>query len=47
MTVKCLFSEGENVRLRAENVEHKGIVTSAVDVEVQCPVELILRPWRC
>jgi repressor LexA len=47
VTVKRLFREGENVRLQAENGEHKDIVTSAVDVEVQGPVELILRPWRC
>ena len=47
VTVKRLFREGENVRLRAENGEHKDIVASAEDVEVQGRVELILRrPWR-
>ncbi|MEJ7631468.1 MAG: transcriptional repressor LexA [Rubrobacteraceae bacterium] len=47
VTVKRLFREGENVRLRAENGEHKDIVAPAEDVEVQGRVELILRrPWR-
>jgi len=47
VTVKRLFREGENVRLRAENGEHKDIVAPARDVEVQGRVELILRrPWR-
>lgn len=46
-TTARLFREGENVRLRAENGEHKDIVASAEDVEVQGRVELILRrPWR-
>ena len=47
VTVKRLFREGENVRLRAENGEHNYIVAPAEDVEVQGRVELILRrPWR-
>lgn len=51
VTVKRLFREpgpeGENVRLRAENGEHKDIVAPADEVEVQGRVELILRrPWR-
>jgi len=47
VTVKRLFREGANVRLRAENGEHRDIVASAEDVEVQGRVELILRrPWR-
>ena len=47
VTVKRLFREGENVRLRAENGEHKDIVAPAEDVEVHGRVELILRrPWR-
>ncbi len=47
VTVKRLFREGENVRLRAENGEHGDIVAPAEDVEVQGRVELILRrPWR-
>lgn len=47
VTVKRLFREGENVRLRAENGEHKDIVAPAREVEVQGRVELILRrPWR-
>ena len=47
VTVKRLFREGENVRLRAENGEHRDIVAPAEDVEVQGRVELILRrPWR-
>lgn len=47
VTVKRLFREGENVRLQAENGEHKDIVAAAEDVEVQGRVELILRrPWR-
>lgn len=47
VTVKRLFREGENIRLRAENGEHKDIVAPAEDVEVQGRVELILRrPWR-
>ena len=47
VTVKRLFREGENVRLRAENGEHKDIVAPAEEVEVQGRVELILRrPWR-
>lgn len=47
VTVKRLFREGENIRLRAENGEHKDIVSPAEDVEVQGRVELILRrPWR-
>lgn len=47
VTVKRLFREGENVRLRAENGEHRDIVAAAEDVEVQGRVELILRrPWR-
>lgn len=47
VTVKRLFREGKNIRLRAENGEHRDIVTPAEDVEVQGRVELILRrPWR-
>lgn len=47
VTVKRLFREGENVRLRAENGEHRDIVAPAEEVEVQGRVELILRrPWR-
>ncbi len=47
VTVKRLFREGENVRLRAENGEHRDIVAPAEGVEVQGRVELILRrPWR-
>lgn len=47
VTVKRLYREGENVRLRAENGEHRDIVAPAEDVEVQGRVELILRrPWR-
>ncbi len=51
VTVKRLFRErgpeGDNVRLRAENGEHKDIVAPSGDVEVQGRVELILRrPWR-
>ncbi len=47
VTVKRLFREGEDVRLRAENGEHRDIVAPAEDVEVQGRVELILRrPWR-
>lgn len=47
VTVKRLFREGENVRLRAENGEHKDIVVPAEELEVQGRVELILRrPWR-
>ncbi len=47
VTVKRLFREGENIRLRAENGEHRDIVAPAEDVEVQGRVELILRrPWR-
>jgi repressor LexA len=47
VTVKRLFREGENVRLRAENGEHQDIVVPASEVEVQGRVELILRrPWR-
>ncbi|CAA9480200.1 MAG: hypothetical protein AVDCRST_MAG05-1231 [uncultured Rubrobacteraceae bacterium] len=47
VTVKRLFREGETVRLRAENGEHKDIVAPAGEVEVQGRVELILRrPWR-
>lgn len=47
VTVKRLFREGENVRLRAENGEHKDIVAPAEEVQVQGRVELILRrPWR-
>jgi repressor LexA len=49
--VKRLFRErgpaGENVRLRAENGEHRDIMAPAEDVEIQGRVELILRrPWR-
>lgn len=47
VTVKRLFREGENIRLRAENGEHRDIVAPAEAVEVQGRVELILRrPWR-
>lgn len=47
VTVKRLFREGETVRLRAENGEHRDIVAPAEEVEVQGRVELILRrPWR-
>lgn len=47
VTVKRLFREGENVRLKAENGEHRDIVAAAEDVEIQGRVELILRrPWR-
>jgi len=47
VSVKRLFREGENVRLRAENGEHGDIVAPAKEVEVQGRVELILRrPWR-
>lgn len=47
VTVKRLFREGEMVRLRAENGDHKDIVVPASEVEVQGRVELILRrPWR-
>jgi repressor LexA len=47
VTVKRLFREGGNVRLKAENGEHKDIVAPAEDVEIQGRVELILRrPWR-
>ncbi|WP_166179031.1 LexA family protein [Rubrobacter tropicus] len=47
VTVKRLFRESENVRLREENGEHKDVVAPAADVEVQGRVELILRrPWR-
>ncbi len=47
VTVKRLYREGESVRLRAENGEHKDIVVPAAEVEVQGRVELILRrPWR-
>jgi repressor LexA len=47
VTVKRLFREGRNVRLRAENGEHKDIVAPVEEVEVQGRVELILRrPWR-
>lgn len=35
VTVKRLFREGENVRLRAENGDHTDIVVSADDVVVQ------------
>lgn len=47
VTVKRLFREGENVRLRAENGEYTDIVALASQVEVQGRVELIVRkPWR-
>ncbi len=47
VTVKRLFREGDNVRLRAENGEHRDIVAPAEEVEVQGRVVLILRrPWR-
>ncbi|QIN85441.1 repressor LexA (plasmid) [Rubrobacter tropicus] len=47
VTVKRLYREGNVIRLRAENGEHRDIVAPAEDVEVQGRVELILRrPWR-
>ncbi len=47
VTVKRLFREGENVKLKAENGEHQDIVVAASEVEIQGRVELILRrPWR-
>ena len=47
VTVKRLFREGENIRLKAENGEYKDIVAPASEVEIQGRVELILRrPWR-
>ena len=45
-TVKRLFREGENVRLRAENEDHGDILVPAEDVVVQGRVVSVIHPPR-
>lgn len=46
VTVKRLFREGENVRLRPENGDHEDIVVDAGDVKVQGRVVYVVHPPR-
>lgn len=47
VTVKRLYREGENVRLRAQNGDHEDIVVPAGDVRIQGRVEYVIhRPRR-
>lgn len=47
VTIKRLYREGENVRLRAQNGEHEDIVVSAEDATIQGRVEYVIhRPRR-
>jgi repressor LexA len=47
VTIKRLYREGENVRLRAQNGEHENILVPAEDVTIQGRVEYVIhRPRR-
>lgn len=45
-TVKTLYRENGNVRLRAENGDHQDIVVDAAEVTVQGRLVWVLHPAR-
>ena len=46
VTVKRLFREGENVRLKPENDGHEDLLVNAEDVRVQGRVVFVIHPPR-